>query len=319
MLDFISEIIAEAPEHLMTGVSATPAANYLFDVNPNARPLSSDDATLFHRLVAKLLYLSKRTRPDLQLAVSFLTTRVQAPDVDDFKKLGRCLRYLCDTKDLPLTLEASSAASITWWVDASFAVHPDYKSHTGATMTLGKGSIYSTSTKQKLNTRSSTEAELVGINDAMSIVLWTRHFLEAQGVTVDGNVLLQDNQSTMLLAKKGRQSSGKRTRHLNIRYYFVTDNVKRNRMTIEYCPTEDMLADFFTKPLQGALFRKLRARILNLPDEAGGHMPAVQECVGTSDVVQARRPVQKDTVSHKSYVEAARSAIDGISDSTQKH
>jgi len=80
----------------------------------------------------QLLYLAKRTRPDILPTVSFLCTRVQQPDVDDWKKLGRCLRFIRGTKDDPLTLEAKSMTSLYWWVDASFAVHPNMRSHTGA-------------------------------------------------------------------------------------------------------------------------------------------------------------------------------------------
>ena len=74
--------------------------------------------------------------------MSFLSTRVKEPSVDDWKKLGRCLRYLSTTKELPLTLEANNDGIVQWWVDASYAVHPNIKSHTGATMTLGKGSPF---------------------------------------------------------------------------------------------------------------------------------------------------------------------------------
>ena len=137
---------------------------------------------LFHHLVAKLLYLCKHTWPNIQLAVSFLITRVESPNEDDFKKLGWCLHYLQDTKDLTLTLKADNMVTVLWWVDASFTVHRDYKSLTGATMTLGHGSIISLSNKQKINTHSSTEAELVGVNYAMSLVLWVHSFLQAQGL-----------------------------------------------------------------------------------------------------------------------------------------
>eukprot|EP00978_Attheya_sp_CCMP212_P048299 scaffold500167_cov161-Attheya_sp.AAC.1 len=113
-----------------------------------------------------------------------------------------------------------------WWVDAAFAVHPDMKSHTGGTFSLGRGSIYSASLKQKLNTKSSTEAELVGVNDLMPQILWTQYFMEAQGYTVDQSLVAQDNLSAMLLENNGRASSSKRTRHINIRYFFVTDRIK---------------------------------------------------------------------------------------------
>ena len=112
---------------------------------------------------------------------------------------------------MPLILTATDPHVIQWWVDASFAVHPDMKSHTGATMGMGRGSIYSLSTKQKINTRSSTKAELVWVNDAMSLIIWTRNFLEDQGFSIKDNVVFQDNESTMLLEHNGRASSSKCT------------------------------------------------------------------------------------------------------------
>ena len=114
----------------------------------------------------------------------------------------------------------------------------------------------SSSSKQKINTRSSTEAELVGVNDALTMVIWVRLFLEAQGFDIKENIVFQDNQSTILLENNGKRSIGKRTRHIDIRYYYITDNVKRGRAAIQYCPTAEMVGDFFTKPLQGSLFRK---------------------------------------------------------------
>jgi hypothetical protein len=138
------------------------------------------------------------------------------------------------------------------------------KSHTGAKLSLGKGSVYSTSVRQKLNTKSSTEAELlVGVDDVMPQVIWTRYFLEAQGYGVRESKIYQDNQSLMLMEKNGRASSSKQTRHIKIRYFFVADRVQSNEVTIEYCPTGEMNSDFFAKPLQGILFKKFRNDILN--------------------------------------------------------
>ena len=229
----------------MSGTVATPAASHLFDVNEDAEQLTSKLADPYHHNTAKLLFLCKRARPDVQTAVAFLCTRVKSPDVDDYKKLGRTMMYLRGTVDMPLTLEADNMSIIKWWVDASFAVHPDMRSHTGGVMTLGKGAVYGTSTRHKLNTKSSTEAELVGVNDVMPQVLWTRYFLEAQGYGVDDSIIYQDNKSTILLAENGKASSGKRTRHINIRYFFVKDRVASGEVKIEYCPTQNMVADFF--------------------------------------------------------------------------
>eukprot|EP00980_Cylindrotheca_fusiformis_P012362 scaffold3036_cov117-Cylindrotheca_fusiformis.AAC.1 len=196
--------------------------------------------------------------------------KLSTEDQELFHHLTAKLLYLSDSMNV-----------IQWWVDASYGVHPDLRSHTGATMMMGKGSLYSKSMKQKINTRSSTEAELVGVNDAMSLILWTRNFLEAQGYTVTDNVVWQDNQSAMLLENNGTRSSSKRTRHLDIRYFFVTDNIKRGRMSVQYCPTDDMIADFFTKPLQGAKFQKFCKQVLNLSDE--DLLLTAQECVGADE------------------------------------
>ena len=248
MPQYIEDLLQECPESIMKRTSTTPAANHLFQTNENAEKLSAMDAMLYHHLVAKLLYLGKRTRLDLLTAVSFLCTRIQSPDVDDFKKLGRCLRYLRDSRHLSLTLKADAMNVIQWWVDASFATHPNCHSHTGATLSFGKGSVYLMPSKQKLNTQSSTEAELVAINDVLSMILWTRLFLEAQGHKVTDNILHQDNESTIKLARNGRRSSSKQTRHIEVRYYFITDHIDRDRMRVSYCPTGDMLADYFSKP-----------------------------------------------------------------------
>ena len=173
--------------------------------------------------------------------------------------------------------------TIRWWVCASFAVHPNLRSYTVSTMLIGHGQFYSTSMKQKINIRSLAEAELIGVNYMMVMILCTSHFLEEQGLIVKYSILFQDNQGTIFLANNGKRSSGKRTRHIQIRYYFVTDNMKLSKLTIDYCPTENIIGYFFTKKLQGALFQKFCKLIMNLPNEISSnidhHCPAEQECV----------------------------------------
>jgi hypothetical protein len=104
------------------------------------------------------------------------------------------------------------------------------KSHTDATMSMGKGSIYSTLAKQKLVTRSSTEAEIVAVHDAMPQLMWTGYFLIEQGFHVKETVLYQDNTSSILMEKNGRSSCSKRNRHMNIRYFFIKDQVDSKRV-----------------------------------------------------------------------------------------
>ena len=131
----------------------------------------------------------------------------------------------------------------------------------------GRGSIISISKKQKLNTKISTEAELIGADDVMPQMLWTRYLLESQGYGIDENILYQDNMSAMLLEKNGEKSSTKNMKHINVRYYCIKYQVETRDVLIKHCPKEKMLGGNFTKPFQDALFRKFRAEIMNVPDD----------------------------------------------------
>jgi hypothetical protein len=96
--------------------------------------------------------------------------------------------------------------------------------------------------------------ESIGAQAAQPAILDNRFFLLSQGYGIIENLLLQDNKSSILLERNGRASSGKRTRHINIRYFFITDRVNMKEISIDWCPTKKMVADFMTKPLQGSLF-----------------------------------------------------------------
>ena len=130
-----------------------------------------------------------------------------------------------------------------WWVDAAHRLHPDMRGHTGQIMSLGsegQGLVYSGSSKQKINTKISTETELVGASDALPQVLWTQYFIEHQGYNIKDNEFYQYNQSTILLENNGRVSSSKRTGHINIHYFFITDIINKIELRVKFCPTEEM-------------------------------------------------------------------------------
>jgi hypothetical protein len=147
---------------------------------------------------------------------------------------------------------------------ALLSIQTTMKSRTGATMSYGDGdgAAQSISRKQKLNTKSSTESELVRVDDVSVIILWTKLFLEAQGYEINKNILYQDNKSAILLETNCKKSSGKRTRGLNIRYFFLADQVEKGNVATEYCLTDDMAGEFHTKTLQGENFCKFRNAIL---------------------------------------------------------
>ena len=115
-----------------------------------------------------------------------------------------------------------------------------------------------------MNTRSSTEAELVACDDALTQILWTKHFMDAQGYTTSIK-LQQDNTSAIQLENNGRASSHKRTRHIDIRFFFIKDQIDKCVLQVEYCPTDQMDADYMSQAFQGELFDKQRKKIMNLP------------------------------------------------------
>jgi hypothetical protein len=134
--------------------------------------------------------------------------------------------------------------------------------------------------KQKINTKSSTEAELVGVDDAMNFVEWIQLSVEQQIILINKDSILwkigsnvvieQDNTSTIQLENNGKQSSTKRTRHINIRYFYVTSKIKSGRVRVIYHPTKQMASDFLTKPLQGSLFRTHRNSIMGHNEDSIG-------------------------------------------------
>ena len=145
MFDYIDNMLGDLPED-MCGMVSSPAADHLFTVNDTGKKLNRKQSEMFYHNIAKLLFLCKQARPNIQTAVAFLTTRVMAPDEDDYKKLAQKMKYLRGTKTMPLTLEADNLQLVKWWIDGAFATHRDMRSHTGRALSLGKGVITGIST-----------------------------------------------------------------------------------------------------------------------------------------------------------------------------
>ena len=261
--------------------AATPATANHFDSSSHPLPLERAAADRFRSIVCKLLYVGLRARTDILTSLSYLSTRITHPTEGDRRKLKRLLEYLHGTLDLSLILGADHLGSLYTWVDASYATHDDMKSHTGGVISFGLGGLMCKSAKQKLNTKSSTEAELVGASDYLPSTIWAMHFLRAQGYPILHSHFAQDNQSAIKLEQNGRSSAGQKSRHIHIRYFWITDRLKAHGIHLHHCPTEAMLADFFTKPIQGNLFRRFRAVLL-------GHAPITSLRPKCSPVPQER-------------------------------
>ena len=210
----------------------------------------------------------------MQVAVAFLFTQVKNLTEEDYAKLGRLIRYVREMIHVPLILSINDSKTLVWNVDALYAVHNDMKSHTGVSLSLVCETLMSMSCKQKLVTKSLMEAELVGVDDAMTFVMWTQYFLEEQTKNLpdtlklkdlgNHNIIKQDNISAIQLEQNRKWSSMKQTCHNNIRYFYVTDKVKNGKVSIMYKPTHEMVLNYLTNPLQGQLFAKHWDALLRL-------------------------------------------------------
>ena len=129
-------------------------------------------------------------------------------------------------------------------------------------MSFGIGALHTKSTKQKLNKKSFMEAELVGVSEYLPYHIWLLNFLKHQGYNVKEKLLFQDNESTVCMEVNGRNSCTGNSRHVNIRFFFVYYRVKSGDIKVVYCPADKMVADFFTKPLQGSIFKKFRDSVM---------------------------------------------------------
>ena len=135
MQGFIADLMAFVEKRSdFCGTAVDPASGDLYDIgviDDKDKLLETKGKEFFLSLTAKLLYLSKRVRPDILVAVAFLCKRVQVPTEEDMKKLIRVLQYIRGTFDFGIKLEVGNSFSIIAFVDASYGVHTNMRSHTG--------------------------------------------------------------------------------------------------------------------------------------------------------------------------------------------
>ena len=208
----------------------------------------------------RLAYLAKRAKPELSVAVSYLSTQVTKPTKYDMCKLDRCIRYVNENigAGIRLTAEGTGkSVKLRGFIDASFGCHDDGKSHTGVLVTLGSGPVYVRSVKQRIVTKSCIESEIVALSDEAGSLLRVKSFIESQGYCVELSLVENSRRTIKLLASEQREWM--RTKYINVRYYWLRDRIKNDDFNLKYGPTG--MTDILTKPLQGSLFRQFVQRI----------------------------------------------------------
>lgn len=255
---YISDLLKS---YNINGIATTPATTNLLNNDDSAERVDQKE---YASMVMKVMYLAKKTRPDIIQAVTYLATRITHCNRVDRDKLIRVYKYLNNTRDYELVLSPDDL-HLRCYADASYATHADAKSHSGAVLVLGTNrtaTLYVRSAKQKLVSRSSTEAELIALHDVVPQVLWMRQLLGDLGFPCAGpTTIFQDNKSTIIIGNKGNANKGK-SKHIDVRYFSIKEKIDELIVKLEYLSTDRMLADFCTKPLSGASFSKLCSAIL---------------------------------------------------------
>ena len=202
---------------------------------------------------------------DLEPGFEFISARVRALKQQDLFELETMMSLMLGTNDEALTLSAEDSQNLHWHADKAFRVRRGVRRHAGQTQTfiIGLGSMSSSITKQNVNSRSSTESELIAIDDEVSKILREKRITKAQGLKVNLSVVFQDD-TNMIKVASGKSSSGKRTRHFDIHLFHVIDLIIRNEAAIKCCTTGKMRADYFSKTLICNLFRMMRIDVMSI-------------------------------------------------------
>jgi hypothetical protein len=245
----------------------TPGKKGVFLVAEEARELLEDERKVFHWTVAKLLYLSKRTRPDILTVVSFLCTRVSVATEEDAEKLHHLLGYLQYTREKSLILKPQGILTVEAHIDAAFASHQDSKSHSGIAIFIGGAFVFGASRNQKCITKSPTESELVALTDNISFAeFFAEFFAFIINEDIKAPTIYQDSTSVISLITKG--GGVMRTKHLRMRMNLGKEALEMNRIIVKYLHTSKMIADGLTKVLEKKDF--VIFRMLILGEESDG-------------------------------------------------
>ena len=254
MREYIKDICAE---HKVDFTSILPGTDDLFDEDDTPL-ICEDERKIFHTGTAECLYLSKRVRCDILVNTSFLAGRVTCATKKNQEQLYKLLCYLFGTMNRGIIYRGGGSMEPEVYGDASFMIHEDTRSRGGDLVILSGGVVSAHSSKQSIITKSSTESELVNLDETvMAGALPTRRLLSSLQQSQKATKVYQDNDSVMKLIRRGKPIS-QRTKHISMKYFSVCEYITNKEIEVIWCPTGDMLADILTKQLTGKTFKKLR-------------------------------------------------------------
>jgi hypothetical protein len=220
------------------------------------------DTTDYKSLIMSLFYVAKRTRPEILFPVSYLATFASKPEQSHYDKGIMILRYLFKTINYKLIHRCRGQARLNAYIDASYAIHNDAKSHTGSLIFDNRNLIDASSTKHQHMNKSSTDAEVSGVHNKVNALESLRNLaIDLTGIE-DPIIVYQDNKSAIHLMNEGTSVSNK-AKHMKVRYFYVKEKVDDKILHLQYKSTKEMVADLLTKPLFGEQFAEFVAHIYN--------------------------------------------------------
>ena len=244
----------------------------MLDCTPVASPSASDlllakedvsgpcDTTLFLSLVMSLMYLARISRPDILFPTTYLATKSAAPTVDNMTAGKRILRYLKGTIDLALRFMGTNIDLVVY-ADASHGIYADRKGHCATVFVVGGDEVVKTCQRMKYVSLSSTESELIAAVDAATYFRWLITLFQELGAPIKQPItLMQDNQSTIHMLTHG--VTFKKAKHMVIKTHFARSLIEDGIIKLQYCPTDEMYADAYTKPYHGQQLIRYTTRIM---------------------------------------------------------
>jgi hypothetical protein len=263
-LGLIKEIVEQGMDGTpIEGYERYPAEEHLFKMDENSKPLEERRRKIFLSTAMKLQWLAQVSRGDITTAVAYATTRATKATEQDWKRMEHLLRYLNRTREKGTCFRPGESLDLTVYVDASFAQDEGRRSRSGYLIMMGKAPILARSVRQKLVTRSTTESEIVALDDSEPSAMLVENACAIMGIKLKPTIIYEDNQSTITMIKNGA-SNAERTRHIDVKYFWLHEKIKLGKMILRYIKSEDNTADFFTKSIcNPTLFKKFMEEILN--------------------------------------------------------
>lgn len=243
----------------------TEGSQYPYDrhfLNNPSNDQLFEDTTEYRSLVMSIFYVAKRSRFELLFAISYLATYSSAPYQSHYDKAIVVLKYLYRTQYFTITHKCHDESFIHAYIDASYAIHHDAKSHTGSLIFDNTNILDGSSTKHQHMDKSSTGSEVSGVHLKMDLLESLKQLYYQLTGKIEPILIHQDNQSGMKLMNNGESISNK-SKHMRVRYFYVKEKIDESIISLHYTPTNLMIADLLTKPLFGKQFETFVKHIYN--------------------------------------------------------